>query len=210
MQCSALLLAGGKSSRMGRDKSLLKFEGQPLWRRQLETLRALSPQQLMLAGPARPGCDCEVIADEMPEAGPLGGLAAGLRHCRAPRLVALAVDLPQISADFLRSLLAACDDYRGMVLRVAGQSFDAYGLRLCKGAGYYEPLAAVYPARCAALASAALREGDFSMQAFVERALEQGYLRERELTAAELQLFTNINTPAEYEESRQRAIHQSR
>ena len=208
MQCSAILLAGGQSSRMGRDKSLLEFEGQPLWRRQLDTLSALSPQQLMLAGPARPGCNCELIADEMPDTGPLGGLAAGLRHCRTPRLVVLAADLPEISADFLRSLLAACDHEHGIVPRVALQTSDAYASKVCKG--YYEPLAAVYPASCAALAAAALREGDFSMQTFVGRAVKRGYLREREISTRELHLFANLNTPADYEKSRQRAIHQSR
>ncbi len=194
MPFSALLLAGGKSSRMGRDKSLLEFEGQPLWRHQLETLRALSPEQLMLAGPARSGCNCEWIADELPDAGPLGGLAAALRQCRTSRLVVLAVDLPQMSAAFLRSLLAASDENHGIVPR----------------ATRYEPLAAIYPARCAALASAALGKGDFSVQAFIRRAVERGYLRERELAPGELHLFTNLNTPADYERSRQRTIHHSR
>ena len=196
MRCSALLLAGGKSSRMGRDKSLLELGGQPLWRHQLETLRALAPEQLMLAGPARPECNCEVIRDEVPDAGPLGGVAAGLKHCRTSLLLVLAVDLPQMSAEFLRSLLAACDQSQGIVPRKADRG--------------YEPLAAVYPVSCAAFASGALRRDQLSLQAFVARAVDRGYLQEREVSARELPLFANLNTPVDYEKSRQRALHRSR
>ena len=53
MRCSAVLLAGGKSSRMGRDKAFLEIEGEPLWQRQLATLRRLAPEQLMISGPLR-------------------------------------------------------------------------------------------------------------------------------------------------------------
>ena len=80
MRCSAVLLAGGKSSRMGRDKALLEIDGEPLWRRQLATLRALEPEQLMVSGPPRG--EGETVADEIEDAGPLGGVAAALPNAR--------------------------------------------------------------------------------------------------------------------------------
>jgi molybdopterin-guanine dinucleotide biosynthesis protein A len=196
MRHSALLLAGGKSSRMGRDKALLEFGGQPLWRRQIETLRALAPAQLMIGGPPREAWrEFEIVPDVLAGAGPLASIASALRRCTAPRLVVLAVDLPEMSTDFLRSLLTSCSEEEGIVpLSSRGP----------------ESLAAVYPVRCAALAAACLLSRDFSMESFVRRALREKLLSERVLAPAEEHLFANLNTPADYERSRRRQIHQSR
>lgn len=180
---------------MGRDKALLEIDGKPLWRHQLATLQKLSPAQLMLSGRQCEKGDYEIVTDELPDAGPLAGVAAGLRRCRTPRLVVLAVDLPDVTAEFLWSLLDDCGSSFGIVPR-SPEGF--------------EPLAAIYPVACASFAMAALHDGQFSMQNFVRHALEQGWLRERTLLPAELRLFTNLNTPADYEESRDRAIRQSR
>jgi len=183
MRCSAVLLAGGKSSRMGRDKASLEIAGEPLWRRQLATLRQLSPEQLMVSGPRREEwSECEIVADEIAGAGPLAGIAAALRKCATPRLVVLAVDLPEMTTDFLRSLLQLCGDRKGVVPRTCDR---------------FEPLAAVYPVDCAALANAALRDGDFSMQRFARRAQAQDLLLERRLSDAETVFFANLNTPAD-------------
>ncbi|MEO6871364.1 MAG: molybdenum cofactor guanylyltransferase [Chthoniobacterales bacterium] len=179
MRFSAVLLAGGKSTRMGRDKALLEIDGEPLWRRQLETLRTLNPEQLMISGPVRNGC--ETIADEFENAGPLAGVAAALRSCIAPRLVVLAVDLPQMTPEFLRSLLEF-EETAGVVPR---------------GPEFFEPLAAAYSLGCTSLAEEALRRGDFSMQNFVRTAVARQLVVPRDITPDEVSLFKNVNTPAD-------------
>ncbi len=162
---------------MGRDKALLEIEREPLWRRQLATLQKLAPEQLMIAGPPNEYWrEYEIVADEIAGAGPLAGVTAALRQCTAPRLVVLAVDLPRITADFLQSL-------------------DPGGVP--RGPEGFEPLAAVYPVTCLAAALRALREGDFSMQNFVQRAIDEGLLVERKISADEFSLFSNLNTPAD-------------
>ena len=196
MRCSAVLLAGGKSTRMGCDKALLDFEGQPLWRRQLNTLHRLSPQQLMIAAPPREEWSgYEVIADIMANAGPLAGVAGALRRCATSHLVVLAIDLPNMTADFLRGLLVECTEEQGIVP--------------CSPAGF-EPLAAVYPADCAALAMHLLRRGEYSMQQFVQLAIAQGRMCPREIAPNESELFLNLNTPADYERFRDREVHPNR
>src|SRR4051794_37322903 len=78
MDHTAVLLAGGKSSRMGRDKALLAVEGRPLWMRQVEVLRATSPTQLLISGPpdgAWKDTGIVAVADETPGQGPLSGIA---------------------------------------------------------------------------------------------------------------------------------------
>ncbi|MEQ1854155.1 MAG: molybdenum cofactor guanylyltransferase, partial [Chthoniobacteraceae bacterium] len=108
MAHSAVLLAGGRSSRMGRDKPGLIFDGKPLWRHQLATLRATQPAELFISG-AADGCYADagipVIPDDAPGLGPLGGIATALRRCTGEPLLVLAVDMPMMTPDFLRSLL---------------------------------------------------------------------------------------------------------
>ncbi len=165
---------------MGRDKALLEFKGEPLWRRQLNTLRELSPEQLMVSGPPREEWSaCEIVPDEIADAGPLAGVSAALQKCTAPLLVVLAIDLPRMSAEYLRSL---CRDGQGAVPR---------------GPDGFEPLAAAYPAACASLAAQKLRSGDFSMQNFVRKAIDQGLFAERKISPSERMLFANLNTPAD-------------
>jgi molybdopterin-guanine dinucleotide biosynthesis protein A len=177
---------------MGRDKAFLKLEGEPLWHRQVATLRALSPEQLLIAGPRREEWTAfEVIADQIVEAGPLAGVAAALRRCTAPHLVVLAVDLPMVTADFLRALLELCREEQGVVPTTPGAA---------------EPLAAIYPIAAFPLATRALRRGEFAMQKFLRDAIAQGLMREREILPEEMELFANLNTPADYERLREREI----
>ncbi len=206
---------------MGRDKALLEIDGEPLWQRQLRTLRQLNPEQLMIAGPPHLSSRAErsavegsrsvswkhgsgnfkeaprdpstpsrvrgtplrmTIADEVENAGPLAGVAAALKKCAAPLLVVLAIDLPRMTAEFLKSLLDSARDGKGVVPRAAE---------------FFEPLAAVYPAGCATLADAALRRGEFSMQLFIASALQENLLEARELRPDERPLFANWNSPAD-------------
>ena len=183
MRCSAVLLAGGKSSRMGSDKAFLEIAGEPLWQRQLATLRGLSPGQLMISGPRREEWEeYEIVADEFAAAGPLAGVTAALRNCATSHLVVLAVDLPNMTTDFLRSLLQLCREGKGVVPRRADR---------------FEPLAAFYPTDSLALADAALRDGDFSMQRFVRKGQDEDLLLEQPISDGEIVLFANLNTPAD-------------
>jgi molybdopterin-guanine dinucleotide biosynthesis protein A len=149
----------------------------------MEKLRQLSPEQIMLSGPPRDEWSgFEVISDEVENAGPLAGIAAALGKCTTPHLVVLAVDLPMMTSNFLRSLLELCGGHRGAVPRNADS---------------FEPLAAVYPAGCALLANAALRNGDLSLQSFARKGTSEKWLVERRIFESEALLFTNLNTPAD-------------
>ena len=133
---AAVLLAGGQSRRMGRDKALLPLpDGRLLWQRQLDVLRALEPAELFISGPARPGfpADVPTVGDIGPTMlGPLGGIAAVLATMRSARLLVLAVDLPMMTAAFLRGLLRHDPSQtQGAIPQAAD--------------GFFEPLAAIYP-----------------------------------------------------------------
>jgi molybdopterin-guanine dinucleotide biosynthesis protein A len=181
---TAVLLAGGKSTRMGRDKAGVVVGGEPLWQRQLATLCTCGPRELFISGrPEGPyaGAGAEVIADATPGLGPLAGLEAALRRANCPLVLVLAIDLPAMTAEFLSSLIreAARDE-------IGGVPSDG---------DFLEPLAAVYPRTCHELAAECLQSNDRSMRHFIRLATERGQLRPRPLSPDERLLFKNVNRP---------------
>jgi molybdopterin-guanine dinucleotide biosynthesis protein A len=183
MPFSAVLLAGGKSSRFGSDKAVVKIDGVELWRRQISLLRALDPQEIFVAASEPPiwiDEQLQFVRDAMPNAGPLSGVAAALRECATSHLLVLAIDLPRMAADFLQSLVDLSSESCGVVPRRNG---------------FFEPLAAVYPQSCRTLADRQLRAGKLMMQDFVSAALEENLLVVRNAQPDDELLFTNMNTP---------------
>ena len=183
---TAVLLAGGKSTRMGRDKAGVLIHDRPLWQRQLATLRAVHPHELFISGkPDGPyaSAGVEILADNFPGLGPLAGLEAALRRASHPLVLVLAIDLPAMTADFL-----------SLLLRQAAASATGCVPRDDR---WFQPLAAIYPRTCLPLAEACLRDADRSMQRFVRLAVEGGLAGIRDLQPGERPLFKNINQPGD-------------
>lgn len=181
---SAIVLAAGRSSRMGRDKALIEVEGMPLWRRQREVLVAAGAAEIFLSArpdqawaQGRTGFSA-TVHDAMRDCGPLVGLTAGLERASHFWLAVLAIDLPRIPPAWFAELLAACQGGCGVVGRREGMA---------------EPLAAIYPREAMWLAWEALARGEYSLQRFVASAIAQGLLRAREIRADEVAMFANWN-----------------
>lgn len=102
-----VVLAGGASRRMGRDKALIRLEGQRLVDRAVERLATVTDRVVVASGRRSLGCADEV-ADAADVAGPLGGLLAGLRATSAPVVVAVPVDAPHTSPRLLQRLAGLC------------------------------------------------------------------------------------------------------
>ena len=184
---AAVLLAGGRSRRMGRDKALLELpDGRRLWEHQWETLGALGPAERFVSGSWREGFppDLPWLADEFPGCGPLAGIAAALQVMQSPRLVVLAVDLPGMTADFLRGLL---------------QGNDSAGVVPQRADDFFEPLAAVYPKSAAGPAQERLHAGALALQPFVRTLIDDGLAVSRPIAEAEAGLFANWNHPGDLE-----------
>jgi molybdopterin-guanine dinucleotide biosynthesis protein A len=184
---SALLMAGGESRRMGRDKATLVVGGEELWRRQVRTLREAGASEIIVARAGRESLDepgLRTVPDAAPGCGPLGGLVAGLRPAKTRWILVLAVDLPLMPAGFLREMIAMAElDGRGVVPVIDGR---------------FEPLAAVYVNGCLALAEESLLSQQLSMQALVHLCLTAGLMRSFEVRAHERAYFRNVNTPEDW------------
>ncbi len=185
---AAVLLAGGQSRRMGRDKAtLLLPDGQRLWERQLGILRELAPAELFISGPRREGfpADVPLLADEFPGRGPLGGITAALTAMTSPLLLVLAIDLPKMTTAFLWQLIRASRAGCGVVPRIDEST-------RC----FYEPLAAVYPLECLTRARDRLAGADYSLQGFVLESVAADQVQDWILrNPDERELFSNWNTP---------------
>lgn len=100
----AIVLAGGRSSRMGRDKAAIRWEGTTLLERVVEA--AGSSRLTVVVGPRRPLAAQVVWTLEQPRGGgPVAGLAAGLHRVSAPVIVLLACDLPFIDGPTIEALV---------------------------------------------------------------------------------------------------------
>lgn len=129
---TAIILAGGRSERAGRDKSMMPIDGQPMIEHVLRQLRPLCEQVLVSADDAgKYGfLGVEVVQDEVPGQGPLMGIASAVEVSLHDLNFVVACDIPDISIDFVGAMLREADGFDGVV------PLDAEGRP--------EPLFAVY------------------------------------------------------------------
>ncbi len=193
---AAALLAGGRSVRMGTDKALIPWQGEELWRHQLKKLQELEPSNILLSCRTEqdlvPGGNIEVVPDPPgADEGPLGGILRCLQHTRGP-LLAMAVDLPAITSDFLRErLLEGFDGARGRVFR------SPHG---------FEPLVALYTPAMQPLLEQALQAGHLRMKSVIEQAVGAGLMLAIDVRPQEEPLLRNVNTPADLDRIAQDAF----
>lgn len=105
---SAILLAGGRSTRMGRDKALLDWRGRPLIEHMIDLLHGAGAARVLVSGD-RPGY--AGIPDARPGSGPVGGIAAVIDACADGCVVVVPVDLPTLRAARIEALTAALAHY---------------------------------------------------------------------------------------------------
>ncbi len=189
-----VILAGGRSRRMGRDKAWLEIEGQPLLLRQIRLLQEVGLSEIgIAAGPAdRPPLpsippEIPLLRDRFDGLGPLAGLEAGLGwSCsRNPMgwTLAVAVDLPGLSSEWLRRLLAQARPGMGCVPVHEGR---------------LEPLAALYPNLAWPIAREHLEKRQASVQEFCRRGLEAGWMTSWELAPEDHRTLINWNAPSDW------------
>jgi len=183
---TALVLAGGKATRLGGvDKRELVVEGRTIFARQCEVL---GPRvaEILVSSP-REVAGYRTVADAVPGAGPLAGIAAGLLAAATPWLLVVAGDMPYISGALI-----------DLVLSRIGDDIDAVGIRI---GAMPEPLfcllrvAAARPALAARLASGRLK----ASRLLTDGDLRVAWISEADLRAIdpELRGLFNVNEPSD-------------
>jgi molybdenum cofactor guanylyltransferase len=185
MNISAVLLAGGESRRMGKDKATMLYRGKPLWQIQLELLRQLTPQEIFVSARSDPDwrpTGVQFIADDPPSRGPLSGLAASIERITTSHLLVLAIDMPQMNKKYLESLCAQIEQGCGIVPKIGDRT---------------EPFAAIYPREAALHIRNALTGPDFSLQSLIRHLIAKGKLQAISLEERDRKLFLNVNSSSE-------------
>jgi molybdopterin-guanine dinucleotide biosynthesis protein A len=183
MQLSAVILAGGQSSRMGCDKAWVDYRGKPLIQLALEKIRETGITEIFISG--RPEKDysvlnSQVLIDIEPGLGPIGGIECALREATLPSVLVMPVDLPHMSSEFLQKLILGCTECTGAVPTLKGQ---------------LEPLVAVYPKRCHAYACSNIARSQYAVCDFTKACLKEGAVRTFEVHAKDARCFANWNSP---------------
>lgn len=185
---SLVVQAGGKSSRMGRDKALLRLDGQTLIERVIARLAPLADEILVTTN--RPAdyqfLGLPLFTDIFPERGALGGLYTALMSAQSPLAAVVACDMPFASPEIFSRLAALA---------------TSADVALPRSAAGLEPLHAVYRrASCLPAIAESLQKDEWKVIAWLPR------VRVATLEAAEVarldpagRAFFNVNTPQEWQ-----------
>jgi molybdopterin-guanine dinucleotide biosynthesis protein A len=181
--CTAIVMAGGRSLRMGSDKAALRLGEQTLLRRVIDVVQPVFGEVRVSVREPRPDLDWPQICDEHQDAGPLAGLCAALAQAPTSWIFALATDMPFFEPKLIELLAARRAGYDAVVPVVGGHP---------------QPLAAFYATSGLAVVRALLDDDDGrrSLRAALER-LNVCYVDESQLLVADprLRSFFDLDTP---------------
>ena len=180
-QYSLLLLAGGKSARMGTSKAELLFEGKTFLEHMLSKAQALGIEKYYISGYDACRQDVQTVWDVYPNRGPLSGLHASLQAMDTPYCLVLPVDAPKLPLEILESLLQ-----HHQQLQTEKVLIWEHGVR-------QEPLIAVYPTKMADTIESMIRDH----AAPVFRAIDSWGFDSFRMEMPQEQIL-NINTPELY------------
>jgi len=194
IQVSGVIIAGGASRRLGRNKALERIGGRALIERVIDSLVPLTIE--VVAVVARPEQAAalrlpswvRVVSDRYPGRGSLGGIFTGLDASAEPWGLVVACDMPFLNLELLRHLIEESSNVDVVVPRLGGQP---------------EPLHALYSKACLAPMERMLRAGDLKIAPLFE-AVRVRYVDEGTIDRVDPRhlSFFNINTQADLEEAR--------
>lgn len=178
------IMLGGQSKRMGRDKALVELGGKTLLERAVDTWKDYGSHLCLSVGAAErkdlAPDGVTAIADIYPERGPLGGLQAGLKVCKTPYLLLVAVDCPFLTPRQADVLLDSIGESDACVYTLEGHP---------------QPLFGLYRRRCAGPAETLILSGDNRMSKLLEWA------HTKCVPAGDESAFRNLNTPEDLKQA---------
>lgn len=181
---TGVILAGGQSSRMGRDKALIELDGRTMLDRSIDLLRPHVREILVIGDPAKYILhNATVIPDEQPGKGPLGGIVTAIARARYVRLLVLACDMPGINDRLLVHLKKELDRDGDVALP--------------RHRSMIEPLAAAYHRHAIDAFEECLRNNVLKMSDAIARVKPVYLDIEPGKDGWPADLFRNLNAPAD-------------
>ncbi|HQR13706.1 MAG TPA: molybdenum cofactor guanylyltransferase [Nitrospira sp.] len=183
---SGVLIAGGRSRRMGQDKRFMRVGGESVFDRTLSLLRGTFVENIVVLAEPIEMLDvqaCPVVYDVVPNAGSLGGLYTGLTAVSRPKIFAVACDMPFLDPEAILAMLSHRESADVVVARLSGR---------------LQPMHTVYSKRCLPFLQAMAERKELKIQKlFEQQALRVTVLGEDDLRAfgPGFRSFQNVNTP---------------
>lgn len=184
---TCIILAGGKSSRMGRDKSFVRFLGKPLIENVIDKMERIFKKTIIVTNSPQlyKKYKIETRVDILTGRGPLGGIHAGLSYSKNKYNFIVACDMPFLNEGLIRLMTERLADCDVVVPR-------------CKGR--LEPLCAVYSKSCIRPIENEISRNNLKMRNFL-KILKIRIIEEETVSmTANSRSFVNINTPGELDQ----------
>lgn len=178
-----IILAGGKSSRFGREKAFLNIEGRPIIEVLVSKLSSVFEEVFIVTNNKKKFgyLNTNIIPDIFPDKGPLGGIHAGLVHSKSPYSFFTACDMPFLNTDVVRNMINEVEGYDIVVPGVKDR---------------LHPLCAIYSKRCIPVIEDNLKKGNLRVQSIFNelktKIIDKMFTEGRH--------FININTKEDYEQ----------
>jgi len=178
---SIILLAGGKSKRMGRDKGLININGKTLLEQTIKKLEKISRNILIISNQS--GYDqfkYPVYNDLKTNKGPIGGIYTGLTHSKSEINIIIACDMPNLTTDFLNFMIESHKPHCDATIAV-------YKERI-------QPLSGLYNKYCRNKLETQIETGNYRMSEAL-KVLQTNYVSiPKEIELSSPHLFDNLNT----------------
>lgn len=178
MNITGVIMAGGKSSRMGSDKGLLPFRGKLLIQYSIDLLKSFCSELLISTqNEAYAQFGIPLVKDDIPDCGPMGGIYSALKASKTDYIFVLACDMPFVSNVTIQTLLNEVANCDCVIPEVKGK---------------LEPLCAVYSKSMITLLKAKLAKSELALyQLIADSNSKMVYFD------TDLHVFKNCNTPNE-------------
>jgi molybdopterin-guanine dinucleotide biosynthesis protein A len=191
---SVAIMAGGKSSRMGTDKSFVELHGKPMIEHLIEQISNLNQAETLLIT-NRPNdyshLGLPMVSDVFPDSGSLGGIYTAIYNCKNPDILVIACDMPFVKSNFLQYMLDCRTEENG-----------PYDVIVPRVNDYPEGLHAIYSKQCLAPIKKSIAMDRLKVIGFYDEVRVR-YLDEAEYHPFDPNglSFFNVNTPEQLAEA---------
>jgi molybdopterin-guanine dinucleotide biosynthesis protein A len=186
---SGVILAGGRSTRLGQNKAFLEINGQPLIERIADRLAQVCEEIIVVTNEVDEyeHLEAAVVADILPGKGALGGLFSGLKAAGNQHSLVVGCDMPFLNLALLRYMQGFAEAYDVVIPRVGR---------------FVEALHAVYSKSCLPHIERRLQTGDLQITRFLSD-VRVGYVEQEEIEVFDPDhlSFFNINSQADLQEA---------
>lgn len=174
---TGIVIAGGKSSRMGSNKALVMYKGKRLVDNAIQVVQNYTETILISSNVSIPNTIFSIIPDDIKNIGPIGGLFSSLKASNTDINIVIPCDVPHIETNLYKILIDNSDNVDAVIPRLPN--------------GKLEPLIACYNKSIIPIIEKSINSGDYKLVNLLQK------LNVKYIDVANIKQFKNINTPTD-------------